>query len=212
MGARRDKVDFRRALPELYQPRNRDWQLVDVPDLTYLMIDGAGDPNTSPRYAAAVAALYSVAYPVKFASRRELDRDYVVPVLEGLWYAEDLAVFEARDKASFAWTMMIMQPDWITVAMYETALAAAARKNPDLPHHDVRLGHLAEGRCLQLLHVGSYDEEGPALHRLHHDLMPAQGVTFDGHHHEIYLSDPRRVATDKLRTILRQPVRSLGSR
>lgn len=200
------KVDVRKTLPDLYAATNRDWEYVDVPPLTYLMVDGAGDPNTSPDYEAAVAALYSVAYPVKFASKRELGRDYVVPPLEGLWYAEDPTVFVTRDKAAFAWTMMIMQPEWIDAAMVERALDSAGKKKPGLPHDRLRFETLDEGRCLQLLHVGGYDDEGPALHRLHHELMPDEGLTFHGHHHEVYLSDPRRTAPERLRTILRQPV------
>lgn len=157
-----DKVHFRKSMPQLYAPKSRSWQPIEVPELRYLMIDGKGDPNTSQQYAAAVAARYSVAHPLKFASKRELGRDYVVPPLEGLWCAEDVAVFEARDKAHFGWTMMLMVPDWLTAEMVNDAVDAARGKQPDLPHDSVRSETLAEGRCMQLLHVGGYDDEGPS--------------------------------------------------
>lgn len=108
--------------------------------------------------------------------------------------------------------MMIMQPDWITRAMVDEALMVAATKNPALPHDSLRFRRATEGRCLQLLHVGSYDDEGPELTRLHRRLMPDQGLDFNGHHHEIYLSDPRRTDRSRLRTILRQPVRPWAAR
>lgn len=199
--------DVRRTLPHLYAPRNRDWQSVEVPELTYLAIDGEGDPNTSQDYADAVAALYSVAYPLKMASKRELGRDHVVPPLEGLWHADDPSAFVAREKSAFRWTMLILVPEWIEASFVDDVRATAARRKPDLPVSEVHSRTLAEGRCLQVLHVGSYDDEGPLLADLHDRLMPEQGLTFAGHHHEIYLGDPRRAAPEKLRTILRQPVR-----
>lgn len=201
------KVDVRRTLPHLYAPRNRDWRPVEVPELIYLAIDGEGDPNTSQAYADAVAALYSVAYPLKMASKRELGRDYVVPPLEGLWHADDPSVFVTREKSAFRWTMLILVPDWIEPARVDDALESAARRKPGLPVADVRVETLAEGPCLQALHVGSYDDEGPLLADLHDRIMPERGLTFAGRHHEIYLGDPRRSAPEGLRTILRQPVR-----
>ena len=203
------KVDVRRTMPHLYAPRNRDWQPVEVPELRYLAIDGQGDPNTSRAYADAVAALYSVAYPLKMACKRELGRDHVVPPLEGLWHAEDPSVFVAREKSAFRWTMLVLVPDGIESSFVDDVQAAATQKKPSLPVGEVRLQTLAEGPCLQALHVGSYDDEGPLLARLHDRLMPEQGLTFAGHHHEIYLVDPRRAAPEKLRTILRQPVRAV---
>lgn len=202
------KVDVRRTLPHLYAPRNHDWQPVEVPELTYLAINGVGDPNTSRAYADAVAALYSVAYPLKMASKRELGRDYVVPPLEGLWHADDPSVFVAREKSAFGWTMLVLVPDWIEASFVADVLATSARRKPELPVGQVRVQTLVEGCCLQTLHVGSYDDEGPMLALLHDRLMPEQGLTFAGHHHEIYLGDPRRAAPEKLRTILRQPVRA----
>jgi len=192
------KVDLKRELP-CYTARRDTPQVVDVPDLRYLMIDGHGDPNT-PAYAAALAALYPVAYKLKFASKAELGRDYVVMPLEGLWWAADMAAFTtARDKSRWDWTLMIMVPDWVPVEMFAAVVE-------QLGSDAIRLESLSEGRCVQALHVGSYDDEAHLLRRMHQEFIPERGLVMVGKHHEIYLSDPRRVAPSKLRTILRQPV------
>lgn len=200
------KIDFKRTL-DSYQATRGRFRIVDVPEMRYLTIDGHGDPNTSPAYAAALESLYPVAYTLKFASKRDLGRDYVVPPLEGLWWAENMDSFTtARDKAQWDWTMMLMVPDWIEPAMFEAALAQAGAKKPAPRLGDVRLRVLSEGTCVQILHVGSFDDEAPVLARMHHEFIPGQGLRLIGRHHEIYFSDPRRTAPEKLRTILRQPV------
>lgn len=201
-----DKIDFKKTL-DGFKAKRGEFRILDVPVTRYLMIDGAGDPNVSPEYAAALAALYPVAYALKFASRRELERDYVVPPLEGLWWADDMDSFtNRRDKSQWRWTMMLMAPDWITERMFEAALAAVRAKGAPGLLGGVRLESLAEGRCVQTLHVGPFDDEGPVLERLHREFVSAHGLRLTGKHHEIYLSDPRRTAPEKLRTILRQPV------
>lgn len=201
-----EKVDFKSL--DAYQARVGEVRTLDVPPLQYLAIDGHGDPNSSEEYAGALAALYPVAYTLKFASRRELGRDYVVMPLEGLWWADDMAAFTvARDKSRWSWTLLIMTPDWVDDAMRARAVArVAAKGDPPQRLVDLRLQRLAEGRCVQTLHVGPYDDEGPVLARLHDEVLPAQGLRPTGRHHEIYLSDPRRTAPERLRTILRQPV------
>lgn len=179
---------------DAYRARRGQFRVLDVPAMAFLLIDGQGDPNTSPQYAAALAALYPLAYALKFRSRRELGRDYVVPPLEGLWWAEDMEAFTAaRDKDRWHWRLMLMTPDWIPRELVETA-------------GDVRWELFDEGRCVQTLHVGPYDAEGPVLERMHHEVIPEEGLTMTGRHHEIYLGDPRRAAPERLRTILRQPV------
>ena len=199
--------DVKRELRALYGPRNRDWQTLVVPPQRFLAVDGSGDPNTAPAYVEAVEALYAVAYSVKFASKRGQGRDLVVGPLEGLWYADDASVFTARDKAAWSWTMLISLPDWVGDADVDDAIAAARAKKKALPGLDlVRIERLDEGLCLQLLHVGSYDEETPALARLHGEVLPAGGLRERGRHHEVYLSDPRRTAPEKLKTVVRQPV------
>lgn len=200
------KVDVKRSL-DSYRARAGEFRILEVPPLQYLMVDGRGDPNTTPAYAEALQALYPVAYKAKFASKRELGRDYVVPPLEALWWARDMDLFTTgRDKSQWEWTAMIMVPDWVDGAMVDAAVAAAAKKDPPAGLDRVRLETLAEGRCVQTLHVGAYDDEGEVLAELHHEFIPASGLRMTGKHHEIYLSDPRRVEASRLRTILRQPV------
>ena len=203
-----EKYDVKRAYRELYAPSAREFTLVDVPPMRYLAVDGHGDPNTAAAYAEAVEALFSVAYAVKFRSRKELGRDFVVAPLEGLWRADDPAAFVARDKSAWDWTLLIAQPDWIDEALVAEAVAAARAKGDRPALSLVHLRELHEGPSAQILHIGSYDDETPTLARLHDEWMPQHGLTCAGDHHEIYLSDARRTAPEKLRTVLRQPVRS----
>ena len=203
-----EKTDFKKALKALYQLPAGQFSIVEVPGLTFAMVDGKGDPNVAPEYANAVQWLFSVSYTLKFMSKKELARDYTVPPLEGLWWAEDMSAFLNRDKAAWSWTMMILQPDWITPAMFQAAANKAGQKLGSAPA-SLRLEEYQEGLSVQILHVGSYDDEGPVLRRLHEEYLPESGLAETGHHHEIYLSDPRRVAPEKLKTILRQPVRRL---
>ena len=204
------KIDFKKTL-DSYQARAGEFRVIDVPELQYLMIDGSGDPNTSQEYVAALEALYPVAYKLKFSSKRDLGRDYVVPPLEGLWWAEDMTAFtSARDKSQWSWTMMILAPDWIDRAAFEAAVAQVSRaKVAPRRLSDVRLESLAEGCCVQTLHRGSYDDEAPTLAYMHDDFIPAHGLRMAGTHHEVYFTDARKVAPEKMRTLLRQPVADL---
>ncbi|SDE17165.1 hypothetical protein SAMN05660485_00037 [Blastococcus fimeti] len=200
-----EKVDLKRS--DAYQARAGEFRFLDVPEQRYLMIDGAGDPNTSRTFSEAVESLYPVAYGMKFASKNDLGRDYVVPPLEGLWWAEDMSLFTgARDKTGWSWTLMLVVPPWIPEDVFRAAVArAAARKRPPRLD-DVHLAPLAEGRCVQTLHVGPFDDEAAVLAHLHDVVLPGHGLRMTGKHHEIYLSDFRRTAPAKQRTILRQPV------
>ncbi|MGN6484947.1 MAG: GyrI-like domain-containing protein [Thermomicrobiales bacterium] len=198
--------DFKTDRKDLYAPPTSGFVLVEVPPMTFLAIDGHGDPNTSAAYREAVEALYAVSYTVKFADKAQ-GRDIVVGPLEGLWSAADPGVFTSRAKADWDWTMMIRQPDWTATDMLREAIAATARRKSLPALEAMRIVPYAEGTCLQIMHIGAYDDEGPTLARLHDEIMPARGLTWNGPHHEIYLSDPRRVAPEKLKTILRQPVR-----
>lgn len=203
------KVDHKRTLP-CYRATRDAPALVEVPDLQYLMLDGSGDPN-SLAFDEAVSTLYPVAFRTKFASKHALGRDYVVMPLEGLWWADDMDRFtENRDKSQWCWTLMIMVPDWITGEMVSAAVDGVATTDRPAPLNEVRLETLREGRCVQALHVGSYDDEAELLRRMHHDVIPGHDLTVRGRHHEIYLSDARRTPPAKLRTILRQPVAPLG--
>lgn len=201
-----DKVDFKKSLDSYQAPRGA-FRIVDVPDMRYLMIDGHGDPNDSPAYGEALSALYPIAYKLKFLSKQEYGRDYVVPPLEGLWWAHDMDAFTvARDKSQWHWTMMLMVPDWLDSDAVGAAVLRAGAKGKAARLDDVRLETLSEGLCVQTLHVGSFDDEGATLESLHHDFVPANGLRVVGKHHEIYFSDFRRVSPAKLRTVLRQPV------
>lgn len=200
-----EKIDFKKGLPDLYRPPADRFVSVDVPAMQFVKVDGKGDPNTAPAYRLAIEWLYAVSYAMKFAAKTAKGKDYVVPPLEGLWWADDPADFVARRKEHWCWTMMIMAPEFIDRPLFEAAVEKA-RKKLDSPPASLRLEILNEGRALQILHVGSYDDEGPTLAQLHDEEMPARGLAFAGPHHEIYLSDPRRTEPAKLRTILRQPV------
>ena len=200
------KTDHRKLIDTYTAPRGT-FQVVTVPPLQFLMIDGHGDPNTSPAYRAALTTIYPVAYTLKFASKRELDRDYAVMPLEALWWSEDMDAFTtARDKSRWDWTLMIMVPDWTTAEHADEARRVVERKGgaPALEH--LRLETFDEGLAVQTLHVGTYDDEAPVLEAMHHEFIPAQSLRMTGKHHEVYLSDPRRTAPHRLRTILRQPV------
>ncbi|GGN49226.1 hypothetical protein FHR83_008740 [Actinoplanes campanulatus] len=202
------KIDFKKEIGT-YSARRGRFQIVDVPDLRYLMIDGHGDPNTGPAFTEAAEALYPLAYRLKFASKQDLGRDYVVMPLEGLWWADDMDSFTAaRDKSRWDWTLMIMVPDWIGQDMFAGAVEQTAAKAGPRRLHDVRLGALSEGRCVQTLHVGSYDDETATLEQMHQRFIPDNGLQMTGRHHEIYLSDARKVDPGRLRTILRQPVKA----
>ncbi len=202
-----EKITLTKTLAS-YAARRGEFRELIVPPMRYLMIDGHGDPNTAPAFAEAVAALYPLAYALKFASKRELGRDYVVPPLEGLWWAEDMSAFtSARDKSRWSWTLMLLVPEWITPELVAaTAAAVAAGKQPPQRLDEVRLEWLDEGRCVQTLHVGSFDAEAETLARLHDEIVPGLGARLTGTHHEIYLSDRRRTAPERMRTILRQPI------
>jgi hypothetical protein len=182
-------------------------QLVRVPTLQFLCLDGHGDPNTDPAYAVAVQALYAVSYAAKFALKKAGRPDFKVSALEGLWWADDQDAFLTGDKSRWDWTMMIRQPDTVTGDLLaRLADEIAARKSMPAARA-LRLISLTEGAAAQVLHIGPYATEAPTIARLH-QFIRDQGFSFDGHrhkHHEIYLGDPRRSAPDKLRTIIRQP-------
>lgn len=199
------KVDLKKQIAA-YTATAGTFDVIDVPPLQYLMVDGHGDPNTSTAYHNAVTSIYPLAYKLKFASKEHHARDYVVPPLEALWWAEDMSTFtSSRDKSRWDWTLMLLVPEWLDDDDVERARATAARGRP--PMLDlVRLEALEEGRCVQTLHLGPYDDEAPVLEAMHHDVIAAQGLRLAGKHHEIYLSNPRRSDPAKLRTILRQPV------
>lgn len=198
------KMDFKKEYKSLYTAPDAP-VLVDVPPLTYLMIDGQGDPNTAPIYSESVGTLYKLAYAIRFLMRDEYDLDFGVMPLEGLWWVADMNEFSYSDKSNWYWTMLIMQPPAVTAEIVDAAREKVAKKHnpPLLPQ--VRLGELVEGRSAQVMHHGPYADEKPTIDRLH-AFIASQGLSPHLKHHEIYLKDPTRCAPEKLLTILRHPV------
>jgi len=203
-----DKFDLKKTLSDYFKARSETFTLVKIPKCNYLMVDGKGDPNTALEYADAIELLYGVSYTLKFLSKKEIGVDYVVPPLEGLWWAEDMSTFERREKAKWSWTMMIMVPHEVSKTLVKEAVREFSGKKPAADVSKLRFDSLTEGLSVQVLHIGPYDAEGPILSKLHNEYMPENNYVFNGKHHEIYLSDPRKSAPSKLRTILRQPIRS----
>lgn len=199
------KTDFRKSISS-YKARRGRFDIVEIPSLKYLMIDGSGDPNTSVDYKNAIEALYPLAYKLKFASKT-LGRDYVVMPLESLWWSDNMTSFTTkRNKSEWHWTAMIMQPDWITEEMLNTVKETIVPKDRPLAIDKVRLATLSEGLCVQTLHVGSFEDETPVLKAMHEDFIPDNHLKMVKKHHEIYFSDFRKTEASKLKTILRQPV------
>ncbi len=203
-------IDYRKKLSSLYGA-GRKPATVGVPSLWYLMIDGRGDPNVSVEYADALEALYSLAYTVKFAVKRETKVDFRVMPLEGLWWCEDMRRFSVANKHEWLWTMMILQPPEAGSEIVERSRAALAEKKQLRALGRIRHAQFDEGLCAQVLHVGPFSDEGPVIEGLH-AYIGQQGARLDGKHHEIYLTDIRRAAPEKWRTIIRQPMlRESGS-
>ena len=201
-------IDLKKDLKQLYLPGTKGISEVMVPAMNFLMIDGAGDPNTSRDYAAALGALYTVAYTLKFAAKRgPLATDYPVMPLESLWWADDMGAFtlDHTDKNAWKWTMMILQPSFVANDVIALAISEVRRKKNLPAISKLRLETFEEGRCAQVLHIGPFSEEGRTIQRVHEYINARTSVT--GKHHEIYLSDIRRAAPQKWKTIIRQPMR-----
>lgn len=201
------KLDLKKEYKQLYQPSAKQVMVVDVPALNFLMIDGRGDPNTAPAYAQAVEALYAVAYALKFKIKQgQTGIDYAVMPLEGLWWVDDMRQFSVKDKAAWQWTMMIVQPDFITASLFAEVMGDVVKKK-DLPAlSKIKFMPYHEGQAAQIMHIGPYADEAPTVAKLH-DFIHARGGERQGRHHEIYLKDPRKSAPSKLRTVIRQPFR-----
>ena len=202
-----EKIDLRRKFPLLYKASARKCDIITVPKLHYLMCDGKGDPNNSVMFQDVLNALYSLAYAMKFMLKKEsVYPDYGIMPLEGLWWTDDMNNFSVNDKAAWKWTLMILQPDFIVPEIVERArtLAASKKQLPKLA--EVRLEYMEEGECAQLLHIGPYNMEAENIQRLH-TFIKECGCKLHGKHREIYLSDMRKTAPEKLKTIIRQPMR-----
>ena len=204
------KEDLKKQFKEFYQPSAKQFSIVDVPKMRFLMIDGQGSPD-SKAYSEAVAWLYSVIYPMKFIAKKKYDKDFVAPPLEGLWWADDMNDFINGNKENWKWRMMIALPNWSEEELqdlFNEAVEKACKKLGEVPK-SLRMEWFDEGKSVQIMHIGPYSEEGSTIVKMHEEFMPANGLKPHGFHHEIYLNDPRRVAPEKLKTVLRQPVKQI---
>ncbi len=200
------KTDFKKEYAQLFTfPPGRIVE-VDVPNLPFLMIDGKGDPATEREFAESVQALYTLSYTLKFQLKKANIADYVVPPLQGLWWSDDMGDFLSGKRSNWKWTLMIMQPHQVTSARLAEGREAIRRKGKDSSFvAATRLEDFREGTAAQLLYVGPYRDEGPAIQRLHRFITGEKGKRLSGKHHEIYLGDPRKAAPERLKTIIRQP-------
>ena len=183
--------------------------LVDVKPAQYLSIEGMGAPG-GQEFQAKLGALYNVAFTIKMASKFA-GRDYAVSMLEGIWWPPSSKSFMDPPKENWSWRLLIRTPEFIGPDHLKTAIAKLKAKEKPKEISDVKLETLAEGQCVQVLHVGAYDDEGRTLAAMH-DFAEKRKLKYRGRHHEIYFSDPRRVKPEKMRTILRQPVQQLFGR
>ena len=205
------RIDLKKDLKLLYKPSSKEISIVDVPLMNFLMIDGRGNPNTSPEYAEAIEALFSLAYALKFRVKKSTASvDYAVMPLEGLWWTDDPRQFSMSNKEIWQWTAMIMQPDYVTAALFTDVLGEATKKKDLAALERIKFGPYDEGVSAQVMHLGPYATEEPTIARLH-SFIEENGYKLRGRHHEIYLKDVRRSAPEKLQTVLRQPIEKVGS-
>ena len=211
-------IDYKKTEKGLYQPKATP-SIVDVPEMAFIAVDGKGDPNTSGEYKEALEALYSLSYSIKMSkmdgTQPEGYFEYVVPPLEGLWWDEagDFDGMNIRDKNKLFWTSMIRQPGFVTEEAVEAAKAALTAKKPTIDTSKARLVKITEGLCVQAMHIGSYDDEPAtisAMERFAREGGYATDINGIRRHHEIYLSDPRRTTPEKLKTVVRHPVKAMN--
>jgi hypothetical protein len=200
-----EKIDLKKKLKALYNPTAKEVTLIDIPKMNFIMIDGQGSPE-SKQFMQAMQAMYPVAYTIKFDKKKTGGPDFMVMALEALWWAEDMKVFmpETADRNKWQWTVIMMQPSFITISDFDKAKEAARKKKDNPALNRVRFESFTEGKSAQIMYVGPYATEGPNIQKLHHKIAEIGGQ-LSGKHHEIYLSDPRRVTPDKMKTVLRQP-------
>ncbi|MCL2112285.1 MAG: GyrI-like domain-containing protein [Clostridiales bacterium] len=204
--------DFKKEYKGLYLPKTEPG-VIDVPKMVFIMVDGKGDPNTSEEYHSAVESLYGLSYAIKMSNKGGAAPvgyyEYVVPPLEGLWWLADGSEAWYKDKGKYCWIAMIRQPEFVDIAVFETAKAVLAKKKPGLDTSRARLESFAEGLCVQAMHIGPYDDE-PRTNAAIMQFMADNGYVSDisdtRRHHEIYLNDPRKTAPEKLKTVIRCPV------
>lgn len=204
-------IDLRGQYKHLYKPSAKAVQVVDVPELNFLMIDGEIEPGQAPGTSAGfeqnVQALYGAAYTLKFTSKLSKTNpiDYPVMALEGLWWV-NTGDFDITQKDNWSYTLMILQPDHISAGLLQDAIAQVRKKRGDNPALDrLRLERFCEGLCLQIMHIGPYAEEMATIQRIQ-AFAAENGYRRRGRHHEIYMGDPRRGDPAKMQTVLREAV------
>lgn len=201
-----EKIDFKRKFKEYYKPSSKKISIVEIPEFNFLTIDGEGDPNKIGMFQEAVSALYSVSYTLKFSIKKgERKIDYGVMPLEGLWWCDDMKNFSVKNKDAWKWTLMIMQPDIIKDNDIKEAVETVKKKKYSPLLDSLKINNFNEGLSVQTLHIGPFSEEGPVIEKMH-NFIDENGYRFNGKHHEIYLSDIRKAAPEKWKTVLRQPV------
>ena len=208
-------IDFKKEYKDLYQPKTTPC-IIDVPEMVFIAVDGKGDPNTSEEYKNALELLYGLSYSIKMSKMSGMQPvgyfEYVVPPLEGFWWSED-GYFDGTiiiDKNKLCWTSMIRQPDFVTAAVFEAAKTALAKKKPNLDTLKAQLIKITEGLCVQAMHIGSYDDEPTTIAAMEQYAVAqkyAIDINDDRRHHEIYFYDPRKVAPEKLKTVIRHPIK-----
>lgn len=204
--------DYKKEYKEFYMPKNKP-SIVEIPTMNYIAVRGTGNPNDeSGEYKQSIGLLYAIAYTIKMSkkSSRQIEGyfDYVVPPLEGFWWQEDMQGIDYAHKENFCWISLIRLPDFVTKADFDWAIAeATAKKKNDFSK--VEFFTYTEGLCVQCMHLGSYDDE-PATVALMHEYTEENGyeidITESRYHHEIYLSDARRVAPERIKTVIRIPI------
>lgn len=208
-----EKKDYKKLQKELYLPKTTPG-VIDVPEMLFFMVDGQGNPNNSPAYQRAIQLLYSLSFTVKMSKMGADIPDgyfeYVVPPLEGFWHIDGLNGMDYTRKDDFCWTSVIRQPEFVTDDVLAWAKAKAAIKNPELDFSKARLEKLTEGLCVQCMHIGPFDDEPQTIESMQ-QYMRQNGFVEDfsdtRRHHEIYLGDPRKTAPEKMKTVIRHPVR-----
>ncbi len=198
------KFDYSKELKTLYKPSAKTVSLLNVPKMSFLKIDGQGDPNQSEDFSLAVEALFALSYAIKFFVKKSTEMDYRVFPLEGLWWADDMSSFDVNNKADWKWTLMIAQPEWIDakIVAEQTEIVSAKKSLATLKL--LRYETYFEGNAAQIMHIGPFSEEGPTIEKVHSFILKS-GKKLSGLHHEIYLSDIRRGKPENWKTIIRQP-------
>ncbi len=205
-----EKINFKKEYKPLYSASSKKVAIADVPKMNFLMIDGKGDPNISKEFQKAIEALFSLSYTLKFLIKKsELAIDYGVMPLEGLWWTGDMSKFSIENKEDWKWTLMIMQPEFVEEKLIAEAMEQLKKKKNLPALFKVRFETFSEGKVAQIMHIGPFSEEGPTIEKLH-DFIKDNGYKLYGKHHEIYLSDIRKAAPKKWKTIIRQPIRLSG--